>query len=110
MNDSKKEQLRQYKERTKVGGVYVIRNTQNHKQFVEAAVDLQSSQNRFAFARQTGSCVDMKLQKDWNKGEAFEFEVLEELTKSEGQTDAQFKEDLKLLKEIWREKLSGEFY
>jgi len=99
---------RQYQEREIVGGVYAIRNTQNGKMLIEAAADLRGSQNRFAFAQSTGSCVSMKLQSDWNAqdGKAFVFEPLEELKKGENQTMAQFKEDLETLKEFWLEKLA----
>lgn len=112
MKDSKtkKELQALYKEREIVGGVYVIKNTLNNKLLLEADTDLQGSKNRFEFAQKTGSCVDMKLQKDWAAQGCgqFVFEVLEELKKSETQTAADFKADVALLKEIWLEKLSGE--
>ena len=109
----KKELQSQYREREITGGVYLIRNTQNNKLFIDTAVDLQGGRNRFEFARKTGSCVYVKLQKDWNEqgGAQFVFETLEELTKGETQTQAEFKSDIELLKEMWREKLaSEEFY
>jgi len=105
---SKKELQAQYKEREIVGGVYVIKNTLSNKILLKAATNLQGSKNRFEFSQKTGSCVDMKLQKDWNKdgGEQFVFEVLEELKKGETQTSKEFKDDIDVLKEIWLEKLS----
>ena len=111
--DSKKELQSQYKEREVTGGVYVIRNTLNNKLLCEISLELSSTRNRFEFSLKTGSCVSMKLQKDWAKQGSgqFVFEVLEELKKGDTQTDAQFKADLELLKEIWLEKLSNEeFY
>lgn len=109
-NESKKDLQIQYKERQIIGGVYLIRNTQNNRLLLEAAVDLRGSKNRFEFAQKTGSCVHMKLQEDWLKQDNshFVFEVLEELKKGATQTDADFRADVNLLKEIWQEKLSDE--
>jgi hypothetical protein len=113
MSDRKRELKAQYKERKVIGGVFVIRNTATDKLFLDATTDLQGSKNRFAFAQQTGSCTDLKLQGDWAKqgASAFALEVLEELPKGETQTDAEFAADIKCLKEMWAEKLAGkEFY
>ena len=112
-NNVKKELQSQYKDRETIGGVYLIRNTMNNKLLLDATADLNSIKNRFEFSVKTGSCVYMKLQKDWvaqGSGQ-FVFEVLEELKKADTQTDASFKADIDLLKEIWLEKLSKEdFY
>ncbi|MDD4688908.1 MAG: GIY-YIG nuclease family protein [Eubacteriales bacterium] len=110
MNDgkSKKELITQYKEREIVGGVYIIKNTLNNKILLKAGTNLQGSKNRFEFSQKTGSCIDMKLQGDWNKqgGKQFVFEVLEELKKGETQTAEEFKTDISALKEMWLDKLS----
>ena len=111
LSDNKKKKLTaMYKEREIVGGVYVIKNTLNNKLLVEGATDLNSSRNRFEFAQKTGSCVYVKLQDDWAKQEhgQFVFEVLEEIKKGENQTNAGFKEDIELLRDMWLEKLSDE--
>jgi len=100
-------------EREMTGGVYQIKNTQTNKILLETAVDMKGAKNRFEFAKNTGSCVYLKLQKDWSEQESgqFVFEVLEELKKGETQTDAEFKADIQLLMELWRDKLSGaDFY
>ena len=113
MDINKKRELQaQYKERDIVGGVYIIRNRLNNKVLCDASIDLQGSKNRFEFSRRTGSCVFMKLQKDWiaQKGEQFVFETLEELKKSASQTQSEFEADIALLKEIWLEKLSAESF
>ena len=104
----KKKILAQYKERERIGGVYLIRNTLNNKILLDAAADLQSIRNRFEFAQKTGSCVNPKLQKDWFEHGcgAFVLEVPEQLVKGNTQTDADFKADLEFLKEIWFDKLS----
>ena len=100
----------QYKDREVVGGVYLIRNTLTNKVLLESAADISAMKNRFEFSQNTGTCVYMKLQKDWTGlgGSGFTLEVLEELRKNDSQTDKAFKADVDLLKEIWLEKLSGE--
>jgi len=112
MNDinMKKELQSQYKEREIIGGVFIIKNTITGKILLDSAADLQSSKNRFEFAKKSGSCINMKLQADWNtqNGEHFVFEVLEELKKGETQTQAEFKADIALLKTLWLEKLADE--
>ena len=109
---SRKELIAQYRERKIIGGVYVVRNTEKEKLLLARTADLQGSKNRFEFALKTGSCVDLKLQKDWESqnGEGFVFEVLEVLEKGVGQTEAEFKADIKLIEEIWREKLKDKAF
>lgn len=111
MNDKAKrrEIIEQYKQRDIIGGVYIIKNKQNNKCIIEMTSNLQGIINRFDFSCKTGSCVYKKLEKDWSaqKGKDFCLEVLEELKKGETQTDAEFKEDLLMLKEAWLEKLCG---
>lgn len=109
-NKSNKELKMQYKERKVIGGVFIIRNALKHKSLLDATTDLHGSRNRFEFSQKTGSCFNLKLQKDWTGqgGGEFVFEVLEELEKGETQSDAEFKTDIEQLKEIWLEKLEGE--
>jgi hypothetical protein len=104
---TKKELADKYKTRKIVGGVYVVRNTVGDKSLVECAVDLQGGKNRFEFSKNTGSCVEPRIQDDWNEfgAKSFSFEILEEISKDNNRTDAEFKADLLLLKEIWTEKL-----
>ena len=111
--EAKKELQTQYKEREIIGGVFQIRNTQNNKLLLDAAVNLYGSKNRFEFAKKTELCVHKKLQNDWTEqgSSIFVFEILEELKKGDTQTDADFKSDINLLREIWLEKLSNnDFY
>jgi len=108
-NDTRKAILAQYKEREITGGVYLVRNTLTDKVLLDAATDMQSIKNRYEFALKTGSCINPKLQKDWSEhgNGVFAFEVLEEIKKGESQTDAEFRADVDLLKEMWLEKLSN---
>ena len=107
---TKKELREQYKERKVIGGVYVIRNLLNNRLLLDSTVDIQGSRNRFEFAQKTGSCVDMKLQKDWaaQKASDFSFDVLEELEMSQTQTRSEFKADIEYLRKSWVEELAHE--
>ena len=55
----------------------------------------------------SGSCLDYRLNKDWTAfgGEAFIFEMLEALEKKQEQTRDEFIDDLKMLEQLWSEKL-----
>lgn len=105
----KKDRTMQYKERKITGGIYAIKNTMNGKRLVLPASDLQGSKNRFSFAQQTNSCMNLKLKDDWDKygGSVFAFEVLELLEKKESQTVQEFADDVKTLEALWYEKLTG---
>lgn len=109
-NDRKKELQLRYSGREIIGGVFLIRNTMKNKSLLDASVDIQGSKNRFEFAQKTGSCIDMRLQKDWagQGSDQFVFEVLEQLKKGNNQTSAEFKADIDLLREVWSEKLVNE--
>ena len=107
---TKKEMLSQYRELKIVGGVYLIKNAVNNRILLDCNVNIEGAKNRFDFSKKTGSCVNMKLQKDWNQhgADSFSFEILEELQKNENQTTTEFKKDIALLKEMWQQKLKDE--
>jgi len=104
---NKKELLASYKERKMIGGICTIKNTVTGKLLVISTTDLQGCKNRFDFSRKTGSCVNMKLQNDWEKYgyDKFIFEILEKYEKKETQLPQDFKNDIKVLEEMWLEKL-----
>lgn len=108
--DRKKELLAAYKERPEIGGIYIIHNLENGKMLLQSTPNLQGDKNQFDFAIKTGGLVHMKMQADWEKygKEAFSLEVLDELKKKPEQTVKEFREDLKLLLEIWSMKLDSE--
>lgn len=89
------------------GGVFQIRNTGTGRHPAALHDRPARRQNRFQFAQMTGSCTDYALQAEWGRdGKAFVFEVLEELTQKETQTEAEFKADIDALFELWQEKLA----
>lgn len=110
---NKKELLASYKERKMVGGICAIKNAVTGKLLVMSTNDIQGCKHRFDFSQKTGSCVSMKLQNDWKKygNSAFAFEILEQYEKKETQALEEFKNDIKVLEEMWLEKLgSAELY
>lgn len=91
----------------------MIKNTDDGKIFLDATNNLHGSESQFQFAKNTGQCLNKKLEKHWNEinGCAFEFEILEELERKDEQPPKDFKEELELLKDMWMEKLKGaDFY
>jgi hypothetical protein len=98
----KKELLQSYKAQTSVGGVYAITNIVTGKRILSFTMDLKGSRNRFEFAQQMNSCVHPQLQDDWARlgGHSFRFDVLESLTQKEGQSDSDFRDELKALFDI----------
>ena len=105
--DKRKDLINEYKNRKISGGVFRIVNVVTGKYLLKHAVDLRGSRNLFEFAVQTGSCTDSKIQVDWKKygAKAFDFEIIEEIERAESQNAKEFEDDLKTLKELWREKL-----
>jgi hypothetical protein len=105
----KKELTKEYKERKQGGGVYRVVNTLNGKYLLDHTANLKSAQNRFAFSINMSGGFDYKLKKDWDEfgAQTFRFEILEELEQDADQTDAQFKEDLKTLEQLWRGNLDA---
>ena len=101
--------LTAYKERPVVGGVCAIRNTATGRVLLFSCLDPKGKQNRFSFAVSTGTCIEAALQKDWRElGPAvFTFETLETLEKKPDQTDRDYREELALLLELWRERLAA---
>ena len=95
--ERKKELTAAYKSRPTEGGICAIR-------------DPRGQQNRFLFSASTGSCTFLPLQEDWSRcgASAFTFEILETLKKRPEQTDRAYREDLEVLAEAWKERLTAE--
>ena len=105
-NKSRRDLIAEYKERDIIGGVFMIENTKNGRVLIKYHQDSRGYQNRFNFSKSVNSAVEMRLQADWNEygADAFELDVLEELKKTDAQSDQSFKDDLVMLTEMWREK------
>lgn len=107
MDNRKKELIRQYKERKVTGCVFVVRNTQNGRYYLNYSDVSAAARNSFDLAVNTGGEYKPCMRGDWKEygARAFSFEVLEELDKKDTQTSREFIEDLKTLTELWAEKL-----
>jgi len=94
-----------------VAGVFRVRNTATGKSLVGSSANLPGTLNRHRFQLERGSHPSRELQADWSAlgADAFEFEVLDQLKPSD-KPDHDATEDLRVLKELWLEKLkaSGE--
>ncbi|WP_199533598.1 GIY-YIG nuclease family protein [Romboutsia maritimum] len=97
----RKEAMYEYKERTTTGGVYKITNTVNNKNLIRSEIDLRGMKNRFNFSMSTNSCINPKMQKDWNEfgSKVYVFEVLEEIEMKDDITILEFKKQLKDLED-----------
>ena len=105
--DKRKTLKNEYKQGKIVGGIYRVANTRNEMYLLDYAANLQSKQNSFNFMVSSGSCLDYRLKKDLAEFgvQAFIFEILEALEKKPEQTRDEFIDDLKLLGQLWSEKL-----
>ena len=105
--DKRKTLINEYRQGKIIGGIYRVTNTRNGTYLLDHAANLQSKQNSFNFMVSSGSCLDYRLNKDWTAfgGEAFIFEMLEALEKKQEQTRDEFIDDLKMLEQLWSEKL-----
>ena len=107
--DNRKKLREEYKQRVVTGGVYRIVNKQNGKYYLAASVDLRGDKNLFDFSVITKSSPVLHLQKEWQKygGSSFDFEVLEEAEKKAEQSGKEFKEDMRVLAQLWAEKFDS---
>jgi len=107
----RKARIRQYKENPRPAGVFRVRNTATGKSLVGSTANLPGVLNRHRFQLEHGSHPSRELQADWIAlgADAFEFEVLDHLKPSD-KPDYDPAEDLRVLKDLWHEKLmaSGE--
>jgi hypothetical protein len=103
----RKELTRQYKETPRPMGVYRIRNTVNGKWLIGTSVNVPGMLNRIRFELEAGAGKNRALQADWDESgpDAFEFETLD-LLKPRAEPGYDPAEDLRLLEEMWFEKLS----
>ena len=106
MSNRKKELKEEYKATHTPMGIYQIRNLTNDKVFVGSALNLPGILTSNRLQLSTGNHPNKKLQAEWNEfgGESFAFELLDELTATEG-AGYDYRADLAFLEELWLEKL-----
>jgi hypothetical protein len=107
----RKARIGEYKENLRPAGVFRVRNTATGKSLVGSSANMAATLNRHRFQLEHGSHPSRELQADWRAlgPDAFEYEVLDQLKLSD-KPDPDATEDLRVLKELWLEKLmaSGE--
>ena len=103
---ARKDIHREYKERTKPAGIFMVKNTVNGKVLLGSSLNLEGPLNRHRFMLKIGSHTNKVLQKDWDEygPDKFIFEVLEEI-KIQNNPNFNLNDELTLLEEIWLEKL-----
>ncbi len=87
-------------------GVYIVKNLVNNKILIGSSKNLPGRINRFKFGLKYGGESNTALIADYKKygEENFSFEVLDELKPKED-ASYDYTEDLKVLEEMWVEKL-----
>ncbi|MFB3907758.1 MAG: GIY-YIG nuclease family protein [Candidatus Eisenbacteria bacterium] len=105
---NRKESIRQYKETARPAGIFRIRNTASGRSLVGSSPNLPAILNRQRFQLENGSHPDKELQADYSAlgAGSFEFEELDRLAVPEDQPDYDPTEDLRVLKDLWLERLT----
>lgn len=105
MDRKMKDLKREYQQHHTPMGVYQIRNNANDKVFIGTALNLAGVINSSRFQLNAGSHPNKTLQSEWREfgSEGFSFEILDELTATEG-PDHDYRADLAFLEEFWLEK------
>jgi hypothetical protein len=103
---SRKDLKREYKERPKPAGVFMVKNTGNGRVFLGSSLNLEGSLNKHKFMLSIGKHRNTGLQADWNSDgpENYVFEILE-VVKVKDDPHFNLQDELTLLEQIWLEKL-----
>ena len=103
----RKTRIREYKDALRPMGVYRVRNTANGKSLIGSSINLPAILNRHRAQLAMGLHTNHALQKDWDEfgPEVFVFETLDTL-KPPDQPGYDPSADLRVLEEMWLEKLS----
>ena len=107
----RKDKTAAYKQTRPDAGVFRIVNAANDRFLLGASTNLRSVQNRVDFAKISGTPNALPGKLAYEPAEvlgAISFEVLEVLKTKPEMTDFQIDQELKLLEEIWRERLGTE--
>ncbi len=96
---NKKELKEQYAKRAVNGGVYKITCTETGEFWLRSTLDMKGAMNRFNFSKSMNMCPEFSLKKTWlqHPAESFVFDMVDEITKEETQTDEAFSADVQTL-------------
>jgi len=102
----RKAKIKAYKETDSPMGIFQIVNKVNGKIFIGSSRNIPAILNRYKTELKLGSCRNTMLQKEWKEfgSDAFAFEELE-ILKSLDDQNYDPNEDLKILLDLWSEKL-----
>lgn len=102
----KKELKKQYKMTPPAMGVYQIKNLVNEKILVGSTPNINGKKNSFRFQLRAGTHMNSGLQNDYNifGDDNFVFEIVDLLEPKE-EVNISYSEELKVLEEMWIEKL-----
>lgn len=102
----RKAKIREYKDTPRPMGVFRIMNKINGKMLIGSSSNLPAILNRFKTELKFGSCRNIGLQKEWKEfgAEAFVFEDLE-ILKPLDDPGYDPTDDLRVLEELWTDKL-----
>jgi len=103
----KKELKNQYKQNQPRMGVFQIKNLENGKIFIGRGMNVQGKLNSAKFQLEQGSHPNREMQNDFKQfgAENFSFEVVDYLDPKKDDINYDYNDDLKLLEEMWLEKL-----
>lgn len=102
----KSEIKKNYKQTLQPMGIFIVKNLANNKIFIGSSKNLPGRINRFKFGLKYGTESNKLLTDDYKKygEENFTFEILDEL-KPKDDPGYDYTEDLKVLEQMWIEKL-----
>lgn len=103
---SRREIIREYLERPKPAGVFQVKNTANGKVLLGSSLNLEGPLNSAQFMLSIGSHQNAALQQEYREygPGKFVFEILE-VVKVKDDPDFNLDDELKLLEEIWLDRL-----
>lgn len=108
--DRKKELKALYKQMKPKMGIIIIKRNDEAKCYIEETQDLQSKLNSTKRRLERLCHPNKELQREWKSFGASKFtiEILDNLEYDKDESKTDYTEDLKLLKEIWKDKLAEE--
>jgi len=111
MTENEKKLKEEYKNTKKDMGLYKIYSQNTKNTYIGIAKDLKGIMNSMRFQLNLGSYPNKQLQNEWKEqgSDSFVIEVLDTLSYSNDQTKTDYSDDLKMLAEIWHEKIENSF-
>ncbi len=99
---TKKERKEAYKSMKFRAGIYQIKNIRDDRILLKTSADLERAFNSDLFQLTAGMHSNPRLQDDWNKAgaENFEFSIFDELKINDSEAPADINKELKALLEL----------